>query len=73
VIDYVKFRLDQALGKSTEEQMRIIEDVYKELESKGYNHFVAYAMVSKVISDNIKESMKNLNEIFEKFKREKEV
>jgi len=68
MITYIKYRLKLVENKSLREQKEVLEDIYKELESKGYNHLEIYAMVNKVIIENLKE----LNERLKNLLNEKE-
>ena len=63
MIEYIKFRLKQAELKSIEEKIRILKDIYQELESKGYNHLEIYAMINEVIINNLRNLNKKLKNL----------
>ena len=61
--NYIKYKLRQIELKPLEVQKRVIENLYKELEERGYNHLEIYATINEVLIENLKElneKLKNL-------------
>jgi len=65
LINYIKFRLKQAELKPIKEKTRILKDIYKELEERGYSHLEIYSMINEVIINNLKRLNKKLKDIIE--------
>ena len=71
MIDYIKFRLKQAEFKSIREKIKILKDIYKELEERGYNHLEIYEMINEVIINNLKGLSSKLKNLLKNEKEKK--
>ena len=68
MIDYIKFKINKIeKNLSKAEQTKLLLDIYKDLEERGYTDRQTASMINSVISDNlmrlVNESLKLMREI----------
>jgi len=51
--DYIKFRLSSASFKDMDSKKDILNDIYKELESKGMHHSEIFTLINEVIIEKL--------------------
>ena len=68
MIDYIRFKINKIENNlSKAEQTKLLLDIYKDLEERGYTDRQTASMINSVISDNlmrlVNESLKLMREI----------
>lgn len=59
--DYIAHRLSKIpKGASAIEQKKVLEDIYRELESKGFQHYEIFILINEVVCSNLHELRKKL-------------
>ena len=69
--NYIKYRIKQIELAPLEVQKRNLENLYKELEERGYNHLEIYATINEVLIENLKELNEKLKNLLKNEKEEK--
>ena len=69
--NYIKYRIKQIELAPLEVQKRTLENLYKELEERGYNHLEIYTMINEVLIENLKELNEKLKNLLKNEKEEK--
>ena len=69
--NYIKYRIKQIELAPLEVQKRTLENLYKELEERGYNHLEIYTMINEVIINNLKGLNNRLKNLLKNEKEEK--
>lgn len=62
MIEYVRIRLEAARQQSTNEQLRIIQDLYKVGEERGYHHTLVFSWINEVVLGNLNNLRRKLDE-----------
>jgi len=60
--NYIHLRLEQARGKTDEEQTQILINLYADMKDRDYNHFQIYTMIESCIRENTVKRNKEYNE-----------
>lgn len=60
--EYIKHRLDKLVpGTPIERQIEVLNDVYAELEGRGYPREVVFAMINECICEKLRRLQKRLD------------
>ena len=58
---YIKFKLEKCGGKTSQEQYKLLNDMYNELEQKGFTREVVFATTNEIITENLKKAREELD------------
>jgi len=58
--EYIKFRLNNRKKFTVEADKKLLQNIYNEMEKRGYHHSEIYATINEVIIENIKKLTKKL-------------